>query len=279
MRLSQGRAQNLDPLPDLLARGSVIATAPTGVSMFISALDKQSAHWNFGWRGPQSTAAELNALLRDPATAQVLPGSSYMIGHLKLHHACTMPAPGLPEPDPLQVRFWCSAAVEAEQTAGPTLKRPTRMCRMHTRALCSPHGREQLDVKCAAGMSRPQISDLNARMYAQQAANVALEKGASFSEPWPTLWKHTSVEDLWASALMDKLPHKNDTTAPVIFIGDSCHAMTPFSGTQACQHASGTQAEGWMMPSDNAALSATSSRVVCAHVLLCRAAWCAKLLK
>ena len=57
---------------------------------------------------------------------------------------------------------------------------------------------------------------------------VAL-KGKPFAEPLPMLFKNTAPSALYATPLMEKLPHSNK--APVICIGDSLHPMTPFSGT------------------------------------------------
>ena len=53
-------------------------------------------------------------------------------------------------------------------------------------------------------------------------------RGADFAEPWPTLLRRTQAAGLKASNPMDKLPH--DNVSPVVFIGDACHPMSPFSG-------------------------------------------------
>ena len=54
------------------------------------------------------------------------------------------------------------------------------------------------------------------------------EKAVHFRGPWPQLIANTQLDSVSALALTDKLPHKN--TAPIIFLGDSCHAMSPYSG-------------------------------------------------
>ena len=54
------------------------------------------------------------------------------------------------------------------------------------------------------------------------------EMSAHFTGPWPMILRHTDPSTLKASNARDKLPFKN--AAPVIFIGDSCHAMSPFAG-------------------------------------------------
>ncbi|KAK9795220.1 hypothetical protein WJX73_003740 [Symbiochloris irregularis] len=61
---------------------------------------------------------------------------------------------------------------------------------------------------------------------------VIAEKGKPFAEPWPTLLCKTDLSyGLSASNPSDKLPHRN--RAPVVFIGDACHPMNPFSGSGA----------------------------------------------
>ena len=54
-------------------------------------------------------------------------------------------------------------------------------------------------------------------------------EGSSLCRAWPTVWKHTVKGDIHNP--MEKLPHKNQ--APIIFIGDSNHPMTPYSGEQS----------------------------------------------
>lgn len=50
----------------------------------------------------------------------------------------------------------------------------------------------------------------------------------NFKGPWPTILQHTPPGSLKASNARDRLPFRNE--GPVIFIGDSCHAMPPFAG-------------------------------------------------
>lgn len=54
-------------------------------------------------------------------------------------------------------------------------------------------------------------------------------KTQDFTEPWLTMFERTLWRNVSIYAPVDKLPHAN--TAPIIFIGDSCHPMVPFSGT------------------------------------------------
>ena len=45
--------------------------APNGVTIFFSSLEKHTVSWHISWRATESLAAELNAKLQDPTTAQV----------------------------------------------------------------------------------------------------------------------------------------------------------------------------------------------------------------
>lgn len=51
---------------------------------------------------------------------------------------------------------------------------------------------------------------------------------APFAEPMPTLLRHTQAHNVSASNINDKMPHSN--RSPIVFIGDACHPMSPFSG-------------------------------------------------
>lgn len=60
------------------------------------------------------------------------------------------------------------------------------------------------------------------------------DKTRDYTEPWQTILGNTQWENISIYAPVDKLPHANK--APVIFIGDSCHPMVPFSGMTQMQH-------------------------------------------
>ncbi|DBA73235.1 TPA: hypothetical protein ACH3X1_011298 [Trebouxia sp. C0004] len=66
-----GRTGRLDPLPQELLQSQVMLLAPNGVTMFLSSYEKHTVSWHISWHAPQSLAAELNAKLQDPTTAQV----------------------------------------------------------------------------------------------------------------------------------------------------------------------------------------------------------------
>lgn len=65
-----GRTGRLDPLPQEMLHSQVMLLAPNGVTMFLSSYEKHSVSWHISWHAPQSLAAELNAKLQDPTTAQ-----------------------------------------------------------------------------------------------------------------------------------------------------------------------------------------------------------------
>jgi len=67
----QGRTDRLDPLPQEMLHSQVMLLAPNGVTMFLSSYEKHTVSWHISWQAPQSLAAELNAKLQDPTTAQV----------------------------------------------------------------------------------------------------------------------------------------------------------------------------------------------------------------
>lgn len=70
-----------------------------------------------------------------------------------------------------------------------------------------------------------------------QILQEALDRGKEFAEPFATLVKATDPASLSLTSLMDKSPfkHKADeiNALPVVFIGDSNHAVTPFAGNGA----------------------------------------------
>ena len=70
-------------------------------------------------------------------------------------------------------------------------------------------------------------------MAAQEVVDLVAEKGAAFKGLWPAVRESTPLANLQVGNPVRKLPHAN--TAPVIFIGDSCHSMTPYTGSRiAC---------------------------------------------
>lgn len=81
----------------------------------------------------------------------------------------------------------------------------------------------------------PLAAQLNVKLKdpstAQEVLDLVTSKAAPFGEPFPTLFRNTAMSGLYATPLMEKLPHPN--TAPVICIGDCLHPMTPFSGNGA----------------------------------------------
>lgn len=67
----------------------------------------------------------------------------------------------------------------------------------------------------------------------QSVLQEALELGRPFSEPLPTLIKATDPSTLTVMNAMDKRPFAHENGSPIIFIGDSNHAMSPFAGNGA----------------------------------------------
>ena len=65
----------------------------------------------------------------------------------------------------------------------------------------------------------------------QEVYALVQEKTKAWAEPWPTIWANTVKSELKAYSPIAKPPHPNK--APIIFIGDSWHPMTPFSGAQS----------------------------------------------
>ena len=73
----QGRTRPLDQLPRELQQGHYLVLGKTGCStaLFMGSVDKNTVMWSLSSKMPQSQAAELSALLKDPAAAQVGPQS------------------------------------------------------------------------------------------------------------------------------------------------------------------------------------------------------------
>ena len=67
----QGRTGPLEQLPGLLKKGLYISLGKTGVFNIISPVDRNTVMWALSFRAPQTKAAELNTLFKDPAAAQV----------------------------------------------------------------------------------------------------------------------------------------------------------------------------------------------------------------
>ncbi|EFW14173.1 hypothetical protein D8B26_002454 [Coccidioides posadasii str. Silveira] len=79
---------------------------------------------------------------------------------------------------------------------------------------------------------------INPPMPKEQLDNLiqeVLDRGTSFTEPFQTLVRATDPSTLRLFNAMDKQPfqHSHCTDVPVIFIGDSNHAMSPFAGNGA----------------------------------------------
>ena len=85
---------------------------------------------------------------------------------------------------------------------------------------------------------------------------VLAEKAAPFIEPWPFILKSTPVHDLKVFVPKDKLPHKN--SGPVVFIGDSCHPMVPYSGMS---HPRGCRIVNIPVLSDDVRVLANDARI------------------
>ncbi|KAL1954915.1 hypothetical protein VTO42DRAFT_453 [Malbranchea cinnamomea] len=76
------------------------------------------------------------------------------------------------------------------------------------------------------------------RPYSTEQADAllkeALDRGRSFTEPFQTLVKNSDPSTLMIINAMDKLAfYHTDPQTSVIFIGDSNHAVSPFSGNGA----------------------------------------------
>ena len=73
----------------------------------------------------------------------------------------------------------------------------------------------------------------------QEICQEALEVGKVFNEPFQTLVRGTDPSTVMVFNAMDKQPFANvdreyrDDQAPVVFIGDSNHAVSPFAGNGA----------------------------------------------
>ena len=73
----------------------------------------------------------------------------------------------------------------------------------------------------------------------QEICQEALEVGKVFNEPFQTLVRETDPSTVMVFNAMDKQPFANvdreyrDDQAPVVFIGDSNHAVSPFAGNGA----------------------------------------------
>lgn len=72
---------------------------------------------------------------------------------------------------------------------------------------------------------------------AQLLLNEALHRGTTFTEPFKTLVQATDLSTLTIFNAMDKQPFQHAGSGqewkPVVFIGDSNHAMSPFAGNGA----------------------------------------------
>lgn len=128
--------------------------------------------------------------------------------------------------------------------------------------------------RMGAPMSQEQVQSL-----LQEAA----ELGNPFSEPLQTLIRATDPTTLIAMNAMDKAPFAHEGNSPIVFIGDSNHAMSPFAGNganmalcdawdlaqQLCQSRSMQEAlkiyDGLSMPRSSKAINASHWAISLLH--------------
>jgi 2-polyprenyl-6-methoxyphenol hydroxylase-like FAD-dependent oxidoreductase len=74
--------------------------------------------------------------------------------------------------------------------------------------------------------------DLNDEGVVQQVIETGLELGKELQEPFRTIVYHTDPKTVFEINAHDKKPfhHEEIDTIPVVFIGDSNHAVSPFAG-------------------------------------------------
>lgn len=73
--------------------------------------------------------------------------------------------------------------------------------------------------------------DLDSPNQVQAVMDRALHLGAKFKEPFRTIVEHTDPRTTMCLNARDKAPFSHDTSdLPVVFIGDSNHAVSPFAG-------------------------------------------------
>ena len=75
--------------------------------------------------------------------------------------------------------------------------------------------------------------DLNSSVEVQAVVDKALELGAGLQQPFETIVAHTDPKTVLSLNARDKKPFAHDMSMPVIFIGDSNHAVSPFAGYSA----------------------------------------------
>ncbi len=67
----QGTTGHLEQLPQELLKGQYLSMGKVDVANFLCSVGRHSVMWGLSFRAPQTKAAELNALFKDPAAAQV----------------------------------------------------------------------------------------------------------------------------------------------------------------------------------------------------------------
>ncbi len=67
----QGRTGRLDQLPKQLLEGHPLLLSSTAIGGFMCSVERETVMWSLSFKAPQPRAAELNALFKDPAAAQV----------------------------------------------------------------------------------------------------------------------------------------------------------------------------------------------------------------
>lgn len=61
----------MNPMPKEVQEGQWLVFLPTGSTVVMGSLDRTTVFWSLNWRAPQSLAGELNAKLKNAATAEV----------------------------------------------------------------------------------------------------------------------------------------------------------------------------------------------------------------
>ncbi len=67
----QGRTGRLEQLPKQLLEGQRLLLGSTAIGGFLCSVERDTVMWSLSFKAPQPRAAELNAVFKDPAAAQV----------------------------------------------------------------------------------------------------------------------------------------------------------------------------------------------------------------
>lgn len=102
-------------------------------------------------------------------------------------------------------------------------------------AFFSPIDRHR--ILWTVGQDEDQVPRLDRSSLAQAQAVIdkSLELGSHIHEPFPSIIKRTDPKTVLLLNARDKMPfyHGGMTKVPVIFLGDSNHALSPFAGVGA----------------------------------------------